>query len=121
MNRVTDLQVRQAITDACLGDPLDMSMEDAEAVLTELDVPDPYERVQWRNVTTLNAWDIFLLANLEFSTEPCDMCGAQIMKGRPQDWKEFQGVLQNEGGEVEINGKTKHICEQCLYSNSIFW
>ena len=118
---VTELQVAETIVSACLGSTQHISMEDAEAVLEELGVPDAYERVEWRNVTTLNAWDIFLLANLEFSTEPCDMCGAQIMQGRPQDWKEFQGVLQNEGGEVEINGKTKHICEQCLYSNSIFW
>jgi hypothetical protein len=118
---VTELQVAETIVSACLGSTQHISMEDAVAVLEELGVPDAHERVEWRNITGLDADDILALANLEFSVDTCDMCGARIMKGRPQDWSQFQGVLQNEGGEVEINGKPKHICEQCLYSNSIFW
>jgi hypothetical protein len=56
-----------------------------------------------------------------FYNYTCDSCGDSFSHGHPDNWDDFQGVLQDEGGEVMINGKAKNICQYCLSTNPLFF
>ncbi len=56
-----------------------------------------------------------------FETFECDCCGSFFNRGDPDNWGDFQGVCQDEGGETMINDNTKIVCEHCLAHNSLFF
>lgn len=74
---------------------------------------DAAERIEWYNVVTLDADDIVLLANVRFQVITCDHCGTQIPVGDPENWGDFQGVLQGEYGPVKIDGRDVVVCDEC--------
>ena len=56
-----------------------------------------------------------------FETFECDCCGEFFNRGNPDNWDNFQGACQDEGGETMINDNPKIVCEYCLAHNSLFF
>ena len=82
-----------------------------------LGVPDAEDRVEWYNATMLDAEDIMNLANVEFSVSECENCGEKVRVGNPENWGDFQGVLQDEDlleVTLEPLGTSGRLCGECI-------
>jgi len=111
---ITRKQVIDVIED--MYGPIDnCTMSEAEYVLDCLDVGDPGERVEWYNATQLDIDDVVRLANVRFRVITCPRCNNRISFGEPENWDEFQGVLQGEYGLAIINNKEVEFCSECYY------
>ena len=107
-------------------------MDAIEYLKTRLDEPKLAEAaLEWFNVRfegEMTAEDkqyllplITLVNNGNFSTFTCDCCGSTFSNGRPENWDNFQGVCEDEGGPIEINNQIKEICGHCLMTNQLFF
>jgi len=120
---ITKNQVRKAIdlvlgwsqeTNCPMPDTILASCTEAEDVLSELDVSNPGERVEWYNVSTLDIEDLVDLANVEFEVLACQICEEKGFVGHPEDWDKFQGVWQAHNfGPIMINDRELLVCSEC--------
>ena len=95
--------------------------DDAIDILDALGADDPAERVEWFNASTLDIEDVVRLADVEFVVTQCDDCGAKWFVGYPEEWRYFQGVMEEDGGtEIEgvLNGERFNaaLCMDCYNS-----
>ena len=72
------------------------------------------DRIEWFNCAApLSIEDLLRLANIEFYARECDKCGEMQRRGYPDDWADFQDVMQDDSGLLKIGNKKVFVCGSC--------
>ena len=73
--------------------------------------------LEWFNRSQPDNDDLELLAELHankrFKWWECPACGDEVYEGDPEDWGEFQGVMQNDRTSYPGKGPRDKRCDHC--------
>lgn len=94
------------------------TINEAWGILDFFDVEDIDERLEWFNQIELNIKGIVQLANVDFYVTSCDNCSETLWDAKPDNYRDFQGVLDNTicniEGELNIGRIEADLCQDCF-------